>query len=668
MPTPTVSILLNSTTPAAPTGDQNVKPQTDGAAPLQSISFYPQKATASLRGTVKPDGTTTTVDGSGVISVGNIAESQVTGLVTDLAAKVPTSRTITTTAPLTGGGDLSANRTLAISAFTGDAGSGGAAGAVPAPPAGSAALGKFLKADGTFAVPAGGSTFGGDVATVDATHQKVVGLNTVPLDTSVTLIDGMTWQYNASSGKWLPVFDRATRPVSSVVGKPSAGQLVLIYTAEATETFPPNFTAPQSYGSLGVTPTATAVYTVFKNASNVGTVSISTSGVFTFTTTSGAAFTLNAGDRFTVVAPGTQDTTLSDVSITLVGTRGAVSASISAPPPVITWRGVYSGSTAYNLYDEVSYLGSSYICIAATTGNLPTNTSFWNLVAQAGANGTNGTTTAAQVQQEAFTYAADMGAANAYAITLSPAPTLAAGSRVQLIAAHANTGASTLAVNGGTATPIKKQVSTALATGDILANQMLDLIFDGTNWQMVSGGAASSGGGGLVFLEAHTASNSTELDFTSWYSSAYDNYHITVQALVPATNSIVARMQFSTNGGASYDTGNNYSAVGDYAYNSATNIDGSGGAAVPGIMLANGSTSNNANYGITGTYNLTSPGSTTVYKALVGHSIEMHATVGIIHESIGGFYLNTAAVNAFRIIMSSGNITSGIVRIYGVAH
>ena len=43
-----------------------------------------------------------------------IVESQVTNLVTDLAAKVPTSRTISTTAPLAGGGDLTANRTLSI--------------------------------------------------------------------------------------------------------------------------------------------------------------------------------------------------------------------------------------------------------------------------------------------------------------------------------------------------------------------------------------------------------------------------------------------------------------------------------------------------------------------------------------------------------------------------
>jgi hypothetical protein len=97
-----------------------------------------------------------------------LAESKITNLTTDLAGKVPTTRNINTTAPLTGGGDLSADRTLAISNVTGDTGSGGEAGAVPAPGAGDAAAGKFLKADGTWEVPSGGGgsgsgfAFGGD--------------------------------------------------------------------------------------------------------------------------------------------------------------------------------------------------------------------------------------------------------------------------------------------------------------------------------------------------------------------------------------------------------------------------------------------------------------------------------------------------------------------------
>jgi hypothetical protein len=270
-------------------------------------------------------------------------------------------------------------------------------------------------------------------------------------------------------------------------------------------------------------------------------------------------------------------------------------------------------------------------------------------------------------QNETYSYAVDTGSANTYAIALATAPSsYVAGLTVQFKIATANTGASTLNVNGLGAKSLTKNGTSALASADLTVGKVVTAVYDGTQFQLQGVGGGASGA--LIILEQHTASNSAELDFTSWYSSLYDNYHITVQALVPVTNSIVPRIQFSTNGGTSYDTANNYSAVGAYAYNSAVNIDGSGGAAVPGIMLANGSTSNNANYGITATFNLTSPGSTTVYKALVGHSIELHATVGIIHESIGGFYLNTAAVNAFRIIMSSGNIASGIVRIYGVAH
>jgi len=75
MPAPTTGEFLNQTIPAASTGDQTVVVQSDGATPQQSITFVPKRATGSLFGTVKPDGTSIVIAG-GVISavaiVGNV--------------------------------------------------------------------------------------------------------------------------------------------------------------------------------------------------------------------------------------------------------------------------------------------------------------------------------------------------------------------------------------------------------------------------------------------------------------------------------------------------------------------------------------------------------------------------------------------------------------------
>lgn len=98
---------------------------------------------------------------------------------------VTSSRSISTTAPLTGGGDLTANRTLAISNFTGDSGSGGAKGAVPAPASGDSAAGKYLKADGTWAVPAGSGS--GTVNSVALTAPSWLSVSGSPVTTSGTI-------------------------------------------------------------------------------------------------------------------------------------------------------------------------------------------------------------------------------------------------------------------------------------------------------------------------------------------------------------------------------------------------------------------------------------------------------------------------------------------------
>jgi hypothetical protein len=131
---------------------------------------------------------------------------------------VPPTRVINTTAPLTGGGNLSADRTLAVSTMTGDAGVGGAPGVVPAPAAGDAAAGKFLKADGTWAVtPAAGGGFsaGGDLSGT-STSQTVIGIQGHAINGGP--VDGDLLRYTAATGKWEPDYPGTIhKPLSNVV-------------------------------------------------------------------------------------------------------------------------------------------------------------------------------------------------------------------------------------------------------------------------------------------------------------------------------------------------------------------------------------------------------------------------------------------------------------------
>jgi hypothetical protein len=83
----------------------------------------------------------------------------------------------------------------------------------------------------------------------------------------------------------------------------------------------------------------------------------------------------------------------------------------------------------------------------------------------------------------------DTGAANAYAIALNPAIaalTDLVGKEIRFKAVNANTAASTLAINALAATPIKKNTNIDLAPNDIIAGQIVAMVYDGTNFCITS--------------------------------------------------------------------------------------------------------------------------------------------------------------------------------------
>lgn len=89
----------------------------------------------------------------------------------------------------------------------------------------------------------------------------------------------------------------------------------------------------------------------------------------------------------------------------------------------------------------------------------------------------------------AIDYAADSGAADAYVVTLAPALSAhVVGMPIRFKATNANTGASTININSLGAIAIKKNVSSALAAGDIAAGQIVTVVYDGTNYQLAGTG------------------------------------------------------------------------------------------------------------------------------------------------------------------------------------
>lgn len=107
--------------------------------------------------------------------------------------------------------------------------------------------------------------------------------------------------------------------VFALQGKPPDNTTFPIIVFNQSVSFAANFSS--SYGKVLTNPASTAVYTVKKNGSQIGTVSISTGGVFTFATSGGTAQSFSAGDYMTIVTPTPQDASLSDVMMTLTGTR-----------------------------------------------------------------------------------------------------------------------------------------------------------------------------------------------------------------------------------------------------------------------------------------------------------------------------------------------------------
>ena len=102
----------------------------------------------------------------------------------------------------------------------------------------------------------------------------------------------------------------------------------------------------------------------------------------------------SSGDNATIQI-GTITTLVEDSNATVanVGTDTAAVLNFGLPmgqagaQGTFRWKGAYSATYTYGVNDVTYYNGSSYVAITGTLNNVPTNTSYWEKMAAAGAEG-----------------------------------------------------------------------------------------------------------------------------------------------------------------------------------------------------------------------------------------------------------------------------------------
>ena len=181
----------------------------------------------------------------------------------------------------------------------------------------------------------------------------------------------------------------------------------------------------------------------------------------------------------------------------------------------------------------------------------------------------------------------------------------------------------------------------------------------------------SVGTGDLTFISKQTASASSSISFTSGIDSTYKEYIFYFVNMHPATDS--ARLQFnlSIDGGSNYNvtkTTTAFRAVHreddastELAYRTPTDLAQSTG--YQDLITSCGNDNDQAS---SGTLQIFSPSSTTFVKHFISSSQSIHESDISMNLYVAGYGNTTSSIDAVRFQMSSGNIDSGDILLYGV--
>ena len=183
--------------------------------------------------------------------------------------------------------------------------------------------------------------------------------------------------------------------------------------------------------------------------------------------------------------------------------------------------------------------------------------------------------------------------------------------------------------------------------------------------------AAGDVGGALTLISTQTASSSASLSFTSGIDSTYKEYVFKFYNIHPATQ---GDLTFNL----SIDGGSNYNVTKTTTFFRASHTEGDGtpefgyvtsrdlaqSTDFQPILFVVGT--NNDSCG-SGFLHLFDPSSTTFVKHFVGSTQQTKENTECSNAFLAGYGNTTSAVDAVQFKMASGNIDSGVIKLYGVS-
>ena len=181
----------------------------------------------------------------------------------------------------------------------------------------------------------------------------------------------------------------------------------------------------------------------------------------------------------------------------------------------------------------------------------------------------------------------------------------------------------------------------------------------------------TTGLGNLVFISRATASSSSSLSITSGIDSTYKEYIFFFNNMHPATNDTSFNVNFSIDGGSNYnvtkttsyfrsvhDEPDSYTAV---AYETSRDL-----AQGTGYQNLSSGIDADDDGSVSGYLHLFDPSNTTFVKHFISVTNAMVHANYCMTDFCGGYGNTTSAINAVNFKMTSGNIDSGTIDLYGV--